>query len=193
MNSFGHYRNKLAKILSKKKYEHSIAVAETAYELAKVHQVEQELAYLGGLLHDYARELPNQKLAALGKVSGLVMDPVTQMSPEIWHGPVGAYLVKKELGLKEPSLLQSIALHTLGAPDMSDLDKIVFLADLIEPGRLFPGIEFLREKAFTDLDQGMLVAYEQSFRYLLSRKSLIHPIMIESRNQLLMRAEEEGR
>lgn len=192
MNSFSHYHSRLAQKLTPKRYQHSVAVAETAQALAKTHHVPRGLAYLAGLLHDYARDLPDAILFELAKSAGFPPDPIMDAVPELWHGSVGAFLVKKELGLRHPELLQAIAHHILGAKEMSDLDKIVFLADMIEPNRDFDGIDIIREKAFVNLDEAMVVAFDQSIKYLLDHKSVIHPLMIEARNQILLTLDPEG-
>ncbi|HHY60774.1 MAG TPA: HD domain-containing protein, partial [Clostridia bacterium] len=149
--------------------------------------------YLAGLLHDYARDLPDAELLELAKKAGLPPDPMKDAIPELWHGSVGAFLVEKELGLKHPALLQAIRDHILGSTAMTGLDKVVFLADMIEPHRDFPGVEVLREKAYRDLDEAMLAAFDQSIQYLLRKRSLIHPLMIDARNRLLMTFNTEGR
>lgn len=193
MNSFSHYHGKVANKLTPKRYQHSVAVAETSWALAKMHNVHPGLAYLAGLLHDYARDLPDAILAELAKSAKLPSDPILDALPELWHGSVGAFLVQKELGLKHPELLQAIRNHILGHPEMSDLDKVVFLADMIEPSRAFQAVDQLREKAFQDLNEAMTLAFEHSIRYLLDNKQLVHPLMIEARNKMIMDARLEGR
>lgn len=193
MKAFRHYAARLAGKLTPKRYRHSLAVAQTALALARTHQVQPGLAYLAGLLHDYARDLPNHLLVEVAKTAGLPPDPMKDAVPELWHGSVGAFLVEKELGLKHPALLQAIKDHILGSPAMTDLDKVVFLADMIEPHRDFPGVEVLRDLAFRNLDEAMLAAFDQSIRYLLTKRSLIHPLMIDARNGLLVTLNTEGR
>ncbi|NLL17643.1 MAG: HD domain-containing protein [Clostridia bacterium] len=193
MNSFSHYHGKLAQKLTPKRYQHSVAVAETSLALAKIHNIHSGLAYLAGLLHDYARDLPDPILAELAKRAGIPSDPILDALPELWHGSVGAFLVQKELGLKHPALLQAINNHILGHPQMTELDKIVFLADMIEPSRDFPAVDQIREKAFQDLNEAMILAFEQSIYYLLDKKQLIHPLVIEARNKMILDARLEGR
>lgn len=193
MKSFSHYQAKLAKKLTKTRYLHSVAVAEVALALAKVHGTPEGLTYLAGLLHDYAKDLPKNILMELAKKMEPPMDPITKVYPGLWHGPIGALLVKEELHLKEPRLLQAIKYHTLGHPEMNKIDKIVFLADMIEPERSFSGVEIIRKKAFINLDEAMLIAYEQSIRYLLDNKEMIHPIIIKTRNELITLPKIEGR
>lgn len=193
MNSFSHYHRKVAQKLTPRRYEHSVAVAETSLALAKKHNVHPGLAYLAGLLHDYARDLPDSVLAGLAKTANIPSDPVLEALPELWHGSVGAILVEKELGLKHPGLLQAINNHILGHPRMTRLDKVVFLADMIEPGRDFETVDQIREMAFKNLDEAMIIAFEQSIYYLLGKKQLIHPLMIEARNKMILDARLEGR
>ena len=101
----------------------------------------------------------------------------------IWHGLVGAYFVEHELGITDHDILEAIRLHTTGAPQMSLLSKIIYVADYIEPGRDFPGVEEARRLAVLDLDQAVAFETKQTLQYLIGKNVPIYPKTIETYNQ----------
>jgi predicted HD superfamily hydrolase involved in NAD metabolism len=175
----------LRKRLTPKRFRHSLRVASLARSLARQYGVGEDKAYLAGLLHDYAKNLDDSELLRWAAHYQLRLDPILEAFPQLLHGPVGACLIWKKMNLQDEEVLQAISRHTLGCPGMSPLDKIIFLADLIEPGRKFIGVEELRCLVKKDLDLALLEAYDQTIRHLLGRRVPIHPVMIEARNDLL--------
>lgn len=177
----------LQRRLSAERYTHSLGVGAAARRLAACHGVDVERAGLAGLLHDYARDLPVARLAELAEANHLINYPVERLLPVLWHAPVGAMLVRSDLGIQDQGVLDAISKHTTGHPDMTMLDKIIFLADIIEPGRSFSGVDRLRELAGSDLDGAMLAAFDVTLLYIIRKGNYIHPISIEARNRLLCR------
>ena len=186
MDKLDYYHDVLKERLSRKRFEHSLAVAKTALKLAKRYRLPKKTAYLAGLLHDYAREMPDKKLADLAVDYGLPKDEIMDAAPILWHGPVGAILVEKDLGIHDPDILEAIHYHTTGSPKAGDIAKIVFLADLIEPGRKYSEVAYVREGAFNDLNNGIFVAYELLMGYYIEKGVLIHPLTLAARNNLLI-------
>ncbi len=174
--------------LSPKRFNHSLGVAQTAAELADSSGVDREKARTAGLVHDYARELPTEQLVALARKLG-VEDDISLAYPELLHGPVGAYLIKLELGIEDAEILVAVTSHTLGRRKMGTLEQIIYLADMIEPARRYPGVEDLREQAQVDLRSGVLGALDHTLRFLLAKGKPIHVRTIEARNYLLMGGE----
>ena len=124
--------------LSRSRFKHSIQVANTAREMAARYGFDEERAYLTGLLHDYAKGISGQELIDLAEDYGIELDPIDREVPDLLHGPVGACLLADELDIDDQELLHAVSAHTLGCLDMNDLDKIIYLADMIEPGRDYP-------------------------------------------------------
>lgn len=184
-----YYAKLLAQKLSPARYRHSQGVASYAAELALKYRAEIGKARLAGLLHDYARDLPDEEILALAEKAGLITCEVERSSPVLLHGPVGAYLIKRELGLDDKDILQAISRHTVGSADMTLLDKIIYLADALEPGRHYPGVEFLRSLAEEDLNKALLKSLESSITYVLKKGQLLHPATVEARNYLLLKGE----
>lgn len=168
------------------RYIHSLGVSEMAGKLAQVHGVDREKAEIAGLVHDIARDLPPAQLLKLASEFGIMVSRVEESFPELLHPMVGAGLLEFELGFTDPQILQAVRFHTTGHPGMSTLDKIIYLADLIEPGRDFPGVERLRWLSVLQLDHAVLEALEQSLQYLICRGKCIHPNSVEARNHLLV-------
>ncbi|MGB9791433.1 MAG: bis(5'-nucleosyl)-tetraphosphatase (symmetrical) YqeK [Thermacetogeniaceae bacterium] len=164
---------------------HVLAVRDCAVELARAHGESLEKAGLAGLLHDYARDLPGEELLRIGEEEGLITCEVERQVPILLHGPVGALLVRRELGIDDPEVLEAISLHTLGRPGMGRLAKIVYLADMVAEGRSFPGVEELRRKAFEDLSEALLLGFASTIRYCLETRRLIHPQTLEAWNYFL--------
>ncbi len=178
----------MARRLSPKRYNHSLGVAQTAAELAESSGTDRQKARIAGLVHDYARELPTEQLVALARKLG-VEDDISLACPELLHGPVGAHLIESELGIEDPEILLAVTSHTLGRRKMGKLEQIIYLADMIEPGRRYPGAERLRELAQSGLQSGILGALDHTLRFLLEAGKPIHIRTIEARNYLLMGGE----
>ena len=102
---------------------------------------------------------------------------------EIWHGLVGADIVQRELAIDDEEILQAIRVHTTGAAKMSLLDKIIYVADYIEPGRDFPGVKEAREIALVDLDAAVAYETKHTLLHLIEQEHKIYPKTLETYNQ----------
>lgn len=175
----------LSNRLSPRRLQHSLEVARVAREMAQNHGIDPDKAYLTGLLHDYAKGMSGSELLTIASSQFLLADEVESRIPDLLHAPVGAYLLMTELGIDDTEILQAVKVHTLGALEMSTLDKIIFLADMIEPGRDFPGLERLQCLAGRDLDRAMLFGMDSTIRYCLEQSRMLHPLTIRVRNKFL--------
>jgi predicted HD superfamily hydrolase involved in NAD metabolism len=183
---FEEITNQLEKKLSPKRFKHCLGVSKTAGKLAEMYGGNKDKAVLAGLVHDCAREMPSNILLKTAEAFGIVVNDVERRDPMLLHAPVGAFIARQEYGVDDPEVCRAVMVHTTGDSVMSLLDNIVFLADYIEPGRSFPGVEKLRALAKTDLQQALLAAYDQTLRYLISERELVHPATLEGRNALLL-------
>ncbi|MBU2699804.1 putative HD superfamily hydrolase involved in NAD metabolism [Sporomusaceae bacterium BoRhaA] len=179
------YVSILQQRLSSKRFQHSMGVKDTAVALAKRYGANIHQAEVAGLLHDYAREIPTNLLLQKCEAFGIVMSIADRCDPIILHAPLAATLVKAELAVDDKAICQAIALHTTGGMGMSLLDKIIYVADCIEPHRHYPGVDKLREVAQEDMDLALLTAFDHSIVYLVEKRSWIHPNTIAGRNQIL--------
>ena len=143
--------------MSERRFRHVLGVEETAVALAAKYGADEAKASIAALTHDYAKERPNDEFELIIRRDGFDL-ALLNYGNEIWHGLVGADIVQRELAIDDEEILQAIRVHTTGAAKMSLLDKIIYVADYIEPGRDFPGVKEAREIALVDLDAA--VAYE---------------------------------
>lgn len=181
-------RRELQSRLNKNRFAHSIGVANTAVKLAKKFGVDEDKAYIAGLLHDCAREFENDELIEQAELRNIKIGEVEKNSPLLLHAYIGAKMISEIYGVEDKEISQAIYRHTVGARDMTNLDKIIYFADMIEPNRNYPGVDKLREVAETsnNLDEIILTAMNESIIFVVQKNSLLHPDTIDARNFLLL-------
>lgn len=141
------------KLMDPKRYEHTLGVAYTACSMAMRYGADVNKARIAGLLHDCAKCMDDKKKLEICKKNHLTITSTEANSPFLLHGKVGAYLAKEKFDIADDDILNAITYHTTGRPGMSDLEKIIYIADFIEPNRKQLEImEEARRMAFTDLD-----------------------------------------
>ena len=177
---------RLRQHLSPKRMAHSLGVSMTSYELALQYGADPAKARIAGLLHDCARELSSKTLLQLAADFGILVTDVDKANPSLLHAPVGAYVASREYSIRDEDILQAIYWHTTGKAGMTLLEKIIFIADYIEPGRHFPGVDTLRKLANHDLDQAVLTGYDLTLRHIIDQGGLIHTASVEGRNFMLL-------
>ena len=176
-------KEELSRRLQKKRYEHSLGVADTAAMLAERFGADVEKARVAGLLHDCAREYKTEDLASEAARRSLLL-----------HAYVGARRAQEVYGVTDPEILQAIWRHTVGGEHMTTLDKIVYFADMIEPQRDYPEVDALRELSRTaSLDAMVVAGLSQSILFVLQTGRLIHPATVAARNELLLCARAKER
>lgn len=167
-----------------KRYIHTIGVMETAIELAKQYGVDEEKAEMAAIFHDYAKCRPVSEMEEIIKRENLPKD-LLLYNKELWHAPVGAYLVEREVGITDADILQAITYHTSGHEQMTMLDKVIYVADYIEPGRKFPGVEEARKLAREDLNQALLYALKHTIQFLMEKNQTIYPLTFQTYNAVI--------
>lgn len=164
---------------------HTYRVLETARALGARYGADEARVAVAALLHDYAKAMKPDQLLALGRQYGVIVDPAEEAQPHLLHGPVAAALLAAQGLVTDPAVLDAIRYHTTGRAAMSLLEKIVWLADYIEPGRSFPGVEEIRTLAESDLDGALLQALDQTILYVIGRGWPLHLYSVQARNWLL--------
>lgn len=162
-------RKKIEKVQDAKRFEHTLGVEYTAAALAMCYGASIEDARLAGLLHDCAKCLTDEKRLSICKKNDIPVTEIEMRNPFLLHAKVGAFLAKEKYGVGKQDILNAILYHTTGHENMSLLEKIIFVADYIEPGRKqAPNLLEIRKLAFQNLDNAMLQILEDTLKYLQS-------------------------
>ena len=167
---------------------HIHRVVEIARELAVCHGLNQEQVALAALAHDVARAMTDGELLRRAAGMGLPIGVVDRRVPILLHGPVGAEILQQEAGLTDISIYKAVYWHTTANPDLDELGKVVFIADKLDPAKIdsYPYLPQIRQMAFQDLDRAILHFLTRQAMDRLNRGELVHPVMVETRNALLV-------
>ncbi|MGJ0751056.1 bis(5'-nucleosyl)-tetraphosphatase (symmetrical) YqeK [Enterococcus durans] len=168
--------------MSERRFKHVLGVEEMAIALAEKYGCSPEKASIAALTHDYAKERPDDEFILVIKRDGYDT-ALLDYGNAIWHGVVGASFVERELGITDEEILHAIRVHTTGAAKMSLLDKIIYVADYIEPGRVFPDVKEARELALIDLDEAVAFETKHTLAHLIEQEQQIYPKTIETYNR----------
>ena len=188
MQDYNAIKAKLKTMLNDSRYAHSLGTMQTAAEIAAHYCENQDKAELAGLLHDCAKNIPNDLAYAMCTEYHIPLDAIMLRAPKLIHQLIGAEVAKREFGVDDEEVLQAIRCHTTAMPDMTTFDKIIYLADFTEPNRKrLNGLDELRELVFRNLDEAMLFALDISIKIALEKGTLLHPDAVHARNQLIGR------
>ena len=170
-------RKKLEKQLDAKRFEHTLGVAYTAGALAMCTHADIDKALIAGLLHDCAKCMSNEKRISICKKENIPITKIEEKNPFLLHAKVGRYLAQKQFHIEDEDILNAILYHNTGRPDMSLLEKIIYVADYIEPRRnKASNLEKMRYLAFQDLDQTMYEILAGTLAYLKKKNANIDPM-----------------
>ena len=178
---------KLSSELDESRYTHSLNVTEVAVKLASHYGIDGKKAYIAGLLHDCGKSYKGDNAREFIKKIGYEADEIELKQTRLLHGIIGEYLAAHEYGVEDTDILSAIRWHTTGRAGMSDLEKIIYIADYIEPDRSFEGIDEMREEAYRNLDKCMILCADSTIGYILSKGFLLHGKTIETRNFSILR------
>ena len=184
-------KKELKEMLSEERYIHSISTAETAVSLAERFNCDKEKAYVAGLLHDCAKCLPVKNLQDIIKNCGYTLCEGEECNNKTLHAPVSSFLAKKNFGISNEEILSSIRWHTIGKPNMSSFEKIIFLSDKIEPKTREDEFRLKIQNPLNttnSLDIGMLASFKLTINSLIERNLPICFQTIEVYNNLLTSA-----
>ncbi|WP_423407465.1 bis(5'-nucleosyl)-tetraphosphatase (symmetrical) YqeK [Heyndrickxia sp. MSNUG] len=170
--------------LTEHRYEHTIGVMETAIKLADQYGGDVQKAELAAIFHDYAKFRPKEEMRQI-IIEQKMPEELLEYNGELWHAPVGAYLVEKEAGITDDEVLDAIRYHTSGRVGMTLLDKIIYLADYIEPGRHFPGVEEVRSMAAEDLNLALIQSMKNTIQFLMKKNQPVFPDTFKAYNSIV--------
>ena len=160
-------RKKVKDVMTKSRYEHTLGVEFTAASLAMRYEVDVDKAELAGLLHDCAKCIDSEDTFDECKKYDIKLTDVEKRNPFLIHSKLGAVHAKKLYGVDDEDIISAIRFHTTGKPDMTMLEKIIFIADYIEPGRdKAPNLKEIRKMSFVDIDEAMYMILKDTLDYL---------------------------
>ncbi len=181
----------LENTLSQSRFSHTLGVAETARNLAQKWGADEDAAYLAGLVHDCAKEIDKNEAIGLLEERGYTVDEVEKKALGLLHAPLGAFLARERFGITNEEILDSIKFHTTGRVGMTLLDKIIYVADFIEPGRKYKESQLVRETAEVDIDAAVLQEANIIIKYTIDKGRLLHANTVAARNSFLGCGEEK--
>ncbi|GEO69945.1 HD domain-containing protein [Levilactobacillus acidifarinae] len=177
---------RLREQLNDSRYQHVLRVEATAMALARANDVDLEKASIAGLIHDYAKQRPDQDF--IDAIHRYDLDPaLLAYGNPIWHGVVGAELIKRELHITDEDILNATRHHTTGAAYMTPLEQIVYMADFIEPARDFPGVEQARQLTADKLGLGVAYQAKHTLEYLIHSGKVVYPKSLVTYNAWIQR------
>jgi len=174
-------------VLSDKRFVHTVNVAEEAKRLAVLWGADADSAYLAGIVHDIAKEIPKcQSLDALAEY-GYRPDEIEKQNPELLHGKLAAYIARDKFGIDDEDVLSAVTYHTTGRPEMSLLEKIIYVADFTEPGRTFPEANEIRKLADQSIDKAVLYQADMVIKFIIDKGRPLHLDTVNTRNHFLLK------
>lgn len=171
-------------LMPEKRYLHTQGVMHTAIDLAQRYGEDPSKAETAAILHDMAKYEDVAKMEDIIRRENLDLS-VVGWGSELLHGPIAAYYAQTKFGITDQDVLNAIHYHTTGRAGMSKLEKIIFVADMIEPSRNYPGVERLRNKAQKNLDKAMSACVRHSLRFLIDTKQPIFPLTLTCYNDIM--------
>lgn len=182
---FDEYERLIKDLLSKKRFTHSMNVAEECYKLAETHGADKKRCYLAGLLHDVMKEELPEKQKQYVMESGLSPDPAEVASKSLWHGIAGGYYVREKLKIDDDEVISAIRYHTVGCARMTLLEKIVYLGDMVSADRNYKDVEKMRDYCYKDINVAMSVALGYQIAEVCGKCGLLPVSTFEAYNYYL--------
>ena len=186
--SYPDYTPLVRSMLKPERFVHSVNVAQQALKLAQHYHASPQLcekAYTAGILHDICKNMSHEEQLHWIEKSGIILDDVIAAQPQVWHGIAASVYLKEELSIEDEDLLHAVRYHTLGRRGMSQLEMIVYLADLTSAERNYPDVDEMRQAVMRSLEEGMYRSLAFSLQSLLQKKQPIAQDSWEAYNQYL--------
>lgn len=168
--------------LSPKRFEHVLRVESTAIQMANDFGVDPVRASIAALLHDYCKEIPAEDMYELARNFTPIVEE-HDANPHIWHSYAAAYVARETFNIQDVEIMQAIACHTIGGETMEHLSQIIFIADYIEPGRDFKGVDKVRKLVKEDLEEAVLTKMKQTIQHLVKKEEVIFPVSVKIYNE----------
>lgn len=187
MQSYEYYKNELEKILSPKRFNHCVNVSLMAEKLAKNYGVDSEKAKLAGLLHDLCKEKPDKENIEILKKNGYFSSSDKISAIKILHGPAASFLLKEKYDITDSDILNAVKYHSTGRKNMTLFEKIIFTADYVSSERDWPNVEEVRNLAFKNIDEAVLIKCVCAIKKCINNSQSININTAELYNELITR------
>ena len=175
----------LKETLKEKRYIHTLGVISVGKKLANINGISEEKVEIAALCHDIAKYIKKEDEEKIIKENNINLSEDEKDTPELWHSIIGPVVAKEKIGIEDEEILSAIRWHTTGKENMTKLEKIIYIADMIEPSRVFDGVDEIREATIEDLDKGVVMGLEHSIKYLMSKGVPIDINTVKARNYLV--------
>lgn len=171
--------------LTEKRYIHTLGVISVGKKLAAINGVNEEKVEMAALCHDIAKYIPKDEALRLMDENEIVLSEDEKNTPELWHSILGPIVAKREIEIEDEDILGAIRWHTTGRENMTTLEKIIYIADMIEPSRVYEGVDDIRTAVMNDLDEGVIKGMEHTIMHLISKGVPIDIRTVKARNYLV--------
>ena len=192
MNKDNEFKEILKNRLTEKRYIHSLNVADSAKQLAKLYGYDEEIAYTAGLIHDCCKDTPAGLQLSYMLENGVELSEYELGVAKLYHSICGSVFVKKEFGIDNQDIINAVRYHTTGRKNMSLLEKIIFIADFISDERDYNGVDIMREKAVKSLDEAIVEGLSFTIKDLIDQGRIIHPDTLDAYNDAMMKILNTG-
>lgn len=173
-------------MLPERRLKHSLNVSKCAVKLSEIYKCDKEKAEIAGLVHDCAKYFTDEQIEDSIKRFNVELDPLEVNNIALSHSVIGSYVAVDIFNIKDKEIINAIKYHTTGKENMSLLEKIIYMADLIEEDRNFPRVEELRELTYSGkLEEALLLSFNNTIKFVIDNNQLIHPRTIKARNYIL--------
>lgn len=173
-------------MLPERRLKHSLNVSKCAVKLSEIYKCDKEKAEIAGLVHDCAKYFTDEQIEDSIKRFNVELDTLEVNNIALSHSVIGSYVAVDIFNIKDEEIINAIKYHTTGKENMSLLEKIIYIADLIEEDRNFPRVEELRELTYCGkLEEALLLSFNNTIKFVIDNNQLIHPRTIKARNYIL--------
>lgn len=181
------YKNIIKKMMSEKRYLHSVSVSSVAAKLAKKYNFDEEKAAIAGILHDVTKEMPDEFHLELFKKHNAKLDEIEKRSKKLWHSISGSIYIKENLHINDEEILNAVKYHTTARKDMTLIEKIIFLSDFLAEDRKYKNSESMRKSAFDDLDGTVIYGLKLQMESFLLKDLLLSKNIFEAYNDMIIK------
>lgn len=183
------YLDVLRKNLTQKRFNHCLCVRDEAVRLAKKYKADEKKAYWAGLLHDVTKDVDKERHFEIFEKYNYTPDALTENEKKLWHAKSGALLLKYELGVEDDEIISAISCHTTAKPQMTLLERVLYIADFTSSDRDYDGIEEIRAAADKSLEAAMDIALTFTVTDLVERRKAVHPDTFNAYNDFVTQNE----